>query len=113
MASDDVFQQSFATTTIYEISRNKLAARILAKSGVLIGRLMSIAIQTENPNEVSIRRQAIKSILTMTNDDRAALIIFQKDILTDLAAFVASSDDEDDEVKRSSLEAVIRLTPWL
>ncbi len=96
------------------MSRCRQAARVLSQSGVLIGSLLSIVIQSQNINDMSIRRQAIKSILTMINDDRAALSIFQKDILSDLAAFVARSDDDDDnELKRNSLKAVIRLTNWL
>ena len=75
---------------------------------------MAIAIQTESNNTLSVRRNAINSILAMVNDDKAAVSILQKDILSDLATFVANSnEDDDDEIKRCSLKAVIQLTPWL
>ena len=85
---------------------------MLSQNSVLIARLISITTQSQNLNEMSVRMDAIKSILIMINDDRAAQSIFQKDILSDLAEFVASYE-YDDELKRSSLKAVMRLTNWL
>ena len=108
----------FATSIVYQISRCRQAARVLAQKSILIGRLLAIATQSQNANnKMSTRRLAIKSILTMVYDDIAALSIFQKDILSDLAVFVArpniDNGDDDDELKRSSLKAIIRLTTWL
>ena len=61
---------------------------------------------------MALRHEAMKAILRMIKDDKAAFSIVNKNVLPSLASF-ACSNDEDDKLTRAALKVLMVLTPLL
>ena len=109
-ANDNPDKRFIASEIITHLSSHRIGARVLAKSGRLIGLLFATIYDCSNI--VALRHEAMKAILNIIQDEKAALFVVDKNILPSLASFTVSND-EDDVLRRAALKVLMALIPSL